>query len=231
MTVQANQGFGVSVFTTGSGSGGGSTTPGGGTSTVQYNNAGSFAGAAGITTDGTSLTVSGSSAGNLVRITQTGAGNALVVEDSANPDASPFVVAADGSVGVGTSSPASRFDVATNGYGAIHVTDTSNSRIAYLGFGAGEVYFGGTGASNIKIQSGGVDRVFVSSSGSVGIGTSSLDASAALDVTSTTGGILFPRMTGTQRDAIASPANGLVLYNTTTDKLQVRAAGSWVDLH
>jgi hypothetical protein len=63
------------------------------------------------------------------------------------------------------------------------------------------------------------------------VGASTLDASAALDVTSTTGGVLFPRMTGTQRDAISSPANGLVLYNTTTNKLQVRAAGAWVDLH
>jgi hypothetical protein len=71
----------------------------------------------------------------------------------------------------------------------------------------------------------------ITSAGQVGIGTSSPNASALLDVTSTTGGVLFPRMTTTQRDAIGSPANGLVIYNTTTDKLQVRAAGSWVDLH
>jgi hypothetical protein len=71
----------------------------------------------------------------------------------------------------------------------------------------------------------------ITSAGNVGIGTSSPDASALLDVTSTVGGVLFPRMTSTQRDAIGSPANGLVLYNTTTDKLQVRAGGSWVDLH
>jgi hypothetical protein len=66
-------------------------SPGGSTTQVQYNNAGVFAGAAGITTDGTSLTVSGSTAGDLVRITQTGAGNALVVEDE-SPESSPFVV-------------------------------------------------------------------------------------------------------------------------------------------
>jgi hypothetical protein len=65
----------------------------------------------------------------------------------------------------------------------------------------------------------------------VGVNVTVPDASAALDVTSTTGGVLFTRMTGTQRDAISSPANGLVLYNTTTNKLQVRAAGAWVDLH
>jgi len=80
-------------------------SPGGSTTQIQYNNAGAFAGAAGITTDGTSLTVSGSTAGNLVRITQTGAGNAFVVEDSANPDATPFVVDANGRVLSGLTTP------------------------------------------------------------------------------------------------------------------------------
>jgi len=70
----------------------------GSTTQILYNNAGAVAGAAGITTDGTSLTVSGSTAGNLVRITQTGAGNALLVEDSANPDSTPFVIDTNGTV-------------------------------------------------------------------------------------------------------------------------------------
>ena len=106
MTVQANQGFGVTVFTTGADSGGGgSTTPGGGTGTIQYNNAGAFAGAAGVTTNGTTLTVSGSSASDMMRITQTGAGNALVVEDSANPDSSPFVIDAAGKIIKGATAP------------------------------------------------------------------------------------------------------------------------------
>ena len=50
--------------------------------------------------------------------------------------------------------------------------------------------------------------------GQVGINTSTPDASAALDVESTTGGILIPRMTQVQRDAIASPSNGLMIYQT-----------------
>lgn len=64
----------------------------------------------------------------------------------------------------------------------------------------------------------------------MGIGTSSPDASAALDVTSTTGGLLAPRMTTTQRDAISSPANGLIIYNTTLAKFQGREAGAWTNL-
>jgi hypothetical protein len=71
----------------------------------------------------------------------------------------------------------------------------------------------------------------INSSGNVGIGTASPSAAARLDVTSTTSGFLPPRMTTTQRDAISTPPDGLMLYNSTTNKLQVRAAGAWVDLH
>lgn len=68
--------------------------------------------------------------------------------------------------------------------------------------------------------------------GNVGIGTSGAPSSLAkLEVASTTSGFLPPRMTTTQRDNISGPPNGLIIYNSTTDKLQVRAAGVWVDLH
>ena len=48
----------------------------------------------------------------------------------------------------------------------------------------------------------------------VGIGTTTPNASAALDVSSTTRGLLPPRMAAVQRNAIASPANGLMVYDT-----------------
>lgn len=50
---------------------------------------------------------------------------------------------------------------------------------------------------------------------------------AILTVTSTTQGLLFPRMTEVQRDAIAAPLAGLVVYNTTTNKLNLRVAAGW----
>lgn len=64
----------------------------------------------------------------------------------------------------------------------------------------------------------------------VGIGTNSVDSGATLEVDGTTGGILFPRLTTTQRDAL-TPVNGLMIYNTTTSKFQGYAGGAWVDLH
>lgn len=48
-----------------------------------------------------------------------------------------------------------------------------------------------------------------------GIGTKTPHKSAALDITSTTKGLLIPRMTRAQRDAISSPAEGLEIFSTT----------------
>ena len=48
----------------------------------------------------------------------------------------------------------------------------------------------------------------------VGINNETPDASAALDITSTTGGLLVPRMTAAERDAITSATQGLIIFCT-----------------
>jgi hypothetical protein len=53
------------------------------------------------------------------------------------------------------------------------------------------------------------------------------DASAMLDVKSTTKGLLIPSMTTTQRNAIVSPAEGLIVYNTSTNAINQRQNGAW----
>jgi hypothetical protein len=60
-----------------------------------------------------------------------------------------------------------------------------------------------------------------------GIGVTNPDASAALEISSTKKGILFPRMTTTQRDAIASPAEGLMIYNTITNCINTYRGATW----
>jgi len=63
----------------------------------------------------------------------------------------------------------------------------------------------------------------------VGIGTATPASSAALDVTSTSKGILIPRMTQAQKNAIVSPATGLLIYQTdVTSGFYYYNGVSWV---
>ncbi len=61
--------------------------------------------------------------------------------------------------------------------------------------------------------------------GKVGVGTAT--PQGALDVNSTTGAFIVPRMTTTQRDALTA-ANGMIIYNTTTNQFNFRENGAWV---
>ena len=56
--------------------------------------------------------------------------------------------------------------------------------------------------------------ISASATAQTGIGTTTPDASAKLEVAATNKGILIPRMTSAQRTAIATPANGLLVYQT-----------------
>lgn len=62
----------------------------------------------------TSAVFNVSSSSDAVRITQSGTGQAFVVEDSTNPDASQFVVNNDGNVGIGDSTPSQKLTVTGN---------------------------------------------------------------------------------------------------------------------
>lgn len=63
----------------------------------------------------------------------------------------------------------------------------------------------------------------------VGIGTTTPDPSSVLDIASTTRGMLAPRMTTAQRNAIPSPADGLMVYDTTLKQFSyyVSTSASW----
>ena len=65
----------------------------------------------------------------------------------------------------------------------------------------------------------------VGASAQIGIGTTS--PQAMFDITSTTGGLLIPRLTTAQRDAILTPAAGLQVFNTTESLLQIFVNSQW----
>ena len=102
---------------------------------------------------------------------------------------------------------------------------SSGSDVMAIGLDGSENSFqvcsgSGVGANQVLV---------VGTNGKVGIGETV--PSAPLTVTSTTGGVLMPRMTTTQMNAISSPANGEMIYNTTANKFYGYANGAWVALH
>jgi hypothetical protein len=132
-------------------------------------------------------------------------------------------ITSDGNVGIGTTDPAFSLDVHTpNGVG-ISIKGASDAndgwRLKPLGDDLQIVQSLIVGGESLTFQDG----------GNIGIGTTS--PSAPLEVSSTEGGVIMPRMTAAQRNAIVSPTDGEIIYNTSTNKFQGRANGSWEDLH
>jgi hypothetical protein len=89
------------------------------------------------------------------------------------------------------------------------------------------LWINGNSNSLTQINAGGGNTYINSGGGRVGIGTTTPAASAVLDITSTTQGVLFPRLTTTQIGNITSPANGLTVYNTTLSVLCFYDGTAW----
>jgi len=68
--------------------------------------------------------------------------------------------------------------------------------------------------------------------GAISIGSSDLDETAQLQVSSTTKGLLIPRLSTSDRDKISTPANSLMVFNTTTNCLNYYVEGNskWISL-
>jgi hypothetical protein len=211
-----------------------------------------------------------------LRIAQLGSGNALLVEDSANPDVSPFVIDANGNIVVGSTTPltnlavsgAPKFQViggsSIAGIGIVR-TDASGAILSLNGGSSGNNLANGSGAGFISaggydgsnyVETGRIEfrvdgtpgtndmpgrlvfsttadgastpteRMRIDSAGNVGIGAVP-SASAILDAQSTTKGVRMPNMTTTQKNAIASPAAGLMVFDTTLAKLCVYTGAAW----
>ena len=111
-----------------------SVTAAGSTTQVQYNSSGAFAGSANLTFDGTTFNapnsvITSSSSSDALRITQTGTGNSLLVEDSANPDSTPFVIDQNGSVAIGSTSAVERLNLVSDGRNFLQLTRASTDTL------------------------------------------------------------------------------------------------------
>jgi hypothetical protein len=105
-----------------------------------------------------------------LRITQTGTGNALEVEDSANPDATPFVVSAAGDVGIGTNAPAVKLHVSGAGSTEMRVTNSTASLNAVMAAGTSSMDFGTNTNHRIDFYTNSSLRATLDTSGNLGLG-------------------------------------------------------------
>ena len=114
----------------------------------------------------------------------------------------------------------------SSGFNAIQVTDDLKVNINTLVFGGNNGYIGINNSPNIDsalraVRTDGGTSPLSISTGEVGVGDTTTYASAIFAIGSTTRGFLPPRMTTTQKNAITTPAAGLMVYDTTLNKLCV----------
>ncbi len=80
-------------------------------------------------------------------------------------------------------------------------------------------------STQIQFNNGGAlaanaNFVFITANNQLGIGLTTPDTSALVDLTSTTRGLLIPRMTTTQKNAIGTPATSLQVFDSTLNESQ-----------
>jgi hypothetical protein len=154
--------------------------------------------------------ISANSATDALRITQTGAGNALVVEDSSNPDATPFVVTAAGNVGIGTNAPDFKMVVAGDADTRIRVDGSSSAGIYFTqgGSNAGTIR-GATSGFEFYVPSTGLAAT-LNSAGNLGLGVppSAWNAGGNIIEVGSAGNILFGTTSATGLTRNASYISG-----------------------
>ena len=154
-------------------------------------------------------------------------------------------------VGIGTDSPSNKLHVVgsesvpllnieqTGSFRAMRVYSQNACAIWVENSGNHGLRVTNANGNGVYIQNAGNDGIHVDNAinwagyfngtgyfaGNVGIGTET--PQGALDVNSTTGAFIVPRMTTTERDVLTG-INGMIIYNTTNDQFNFYEAGAWV---
>lgn len=115
-----------------------------------------------------------------------------------------------------------QFNYLTTMEGRGYLTTGYSGSVGRIAFYAEENFTDSTAATAIAFE--------VTPSGSVSSSAQMvLNGKGGLELRTTTGALLLPRLTTTQRDAL-TPTNGMLIYNSTTGKFQGYESGAWVNL-
>ncbi|MEO8150933.1 MAG: hypothetical protein ABI723_25090 [Bacteroidia bacterium] len=178
----------------------------------------------------------------------------LTTSDGSISPSTRMTILNNGAIGVGTTAPFTKLDingglsvragVIQRGATQINVTTdlglysqtaaspirlaTNNAPIKFYTDQGGLNSAGTNATMAVDNANGGAVKIASETSG---LGNASVpDAKAALDIESTTKGLLIPRMTSIQRLAIASPPVGLLVYDTSLDMFFYFNGTVWVKL-
>lgn len=154
-----------------------------------------------------------------------------------------------GNVGIGTTSPGSNLTVIRNANNSSYVTTfgntnagTSASTISEWSVSGhssfvigksnsdGRVEIAQIGNNNIDFINNGINVMSIDTNQNVIVNGTTAEVCAQLEVKSTTKGFLPPRMTTSERDAIGSPVEALLIWNIDNRRIEVYAAGTWYGL-
>ncbi|MCC3156166.1 hypothetical protein LJ737_02900 [Hymenobacter sp. 15J16-1T3B] len=136
----------------------------------------------------------------------------------------PDKASAGDNLGNGTATSAVKLNgnsLSNNGTGGISIVDAGHVTITGNNTVTGNSTIGGTASVTGNASVLGV----------VGVGTATPDSKAVLDISSTTKGLLPPRMSKTQRDAMGTPTVGMLIVQTdNTPGLYQYTATGWASV-
>lgn len=168
---------------------------------------------------------------------------------NANADQNVLTLRGDGRVGMGTTTPLTPLEVragtpldgTTGSIGTASLLrltrpGTGSRQPGSVELAVGTYATGNASQSQLDVRLGDGPNALADQpaltlrgNGQAGLGTNTPDATAALDITSTSRGLLPPRLSLGQRDGIGSPAAGLVIFNTTSTHLNYYDGSAWRD--
>ncbi len=136
-----------------------------------------------------------------------------------------------GNVGIGTTNPLARLNVKGNGYGWLHSDNADTVQLgSYLTTNA--TWLGSKTNHPLHFfTNDGAPQMTLATNLNVGIGTQTPNNFAALEIAATNKGLLLPRLTTANMNALGSSApDGMIVYNTDQNGLFLRRSGSFVKL-